>query len=106
MRHFLSGFLIAITVISIGAVAVAQVESFKTPSSYVLQNYKLHPSTSGNFSLSNKQVADAAYYNQERTEVLRSELARAHREIQDLRRQVKELNDSLTQFKNYYFRQI
>jgi TolA-binding protein len=57
-------------------------------------------------SISQKQMMDLILEQQRRNDQLKAELARAHREIDDLQRQVKELTNAFTQFKNYYFRHI
>jgi len=85
---------------------IAQVEQFSTPPFYKLYNYKIQPSSKPTSGLNSKQIVDATYYNQERIAYMKVELSRSHREIQELRRELKEMNDAFTRFKNYYFRQI
>jgi septal ring factor EnvC (AmiA/AmiB activator) len=105
MLHFFRYSLIPLFILLIGDVAVAQAEPFRAAPYYTVRQTRIVPSNQPN-TLTIKQLSDLVYFNQERNDLLKSELNRAHKDIQDLERQVKELNSTLTQFKNYYFRQM
>ncbi len=105
MSQFFRGFLVIMIILGIATVAVAQMDALKSSSYYALRGQRIEPASQPN-TLSPKQMSDLIYYNQQRNDMLKAELARAHRDIQELGRQVKEMNTSLTQFKNYYFRQM
>lgn len=101
-------FLVSViaSVVFFSGYMTAQVEQFSTPAFYKFFNYKIQPSSKPTPGLNSKEIVDATYYNQERIAYMKVELSRSHREIQELRREMKELQDAFTRFKNYYFRQI
>jgi hypothetical protein len=75
--------------------------------SYVYHHYKLHPVQDQSATkLSNQNLADATYYNQERLDSLRLELIEAKKEMQAMRDQMKEMEASFERFKTYYFRRL
>lgn len=75
-------------------------------SSYTIYSKKLHPTRSDRSPLTNAQLADATFYNQERIDQLRLELANSRREVEALEKKVDALEASLQRFKNYYFRKM
>ena len=56
--------------------------------------------------LSNEQLGDATYYNQEQVDKLRAELKAVKVQLKKQQKNQKRLEEALIRFRNYYFRNI
>ena len=76
--------------------------------SYVYKNQKMHPIQNSNYqkNLSQSQLADATYYNQQRIEGMQSKLKSVELENRELKRQMQELRLDYKRLKNLYFRRF
>ncbi|NDC82347.1 hypothetical protein EB093_01595 [bacterium] len=72
---------------------------------YVVRNQQIVPSQGGR-SLSNDELAQVIMSTHEDVDRLQSEVSQLKNENQRLRKSIEELEATLTQFKNMYFRRF
>jgi predicted nucleic acid-binding Zn-ribbon protein len=96
MKHFLLGLLIGIFVVA---------GSFSAYGGFMIRNQNV-VTTTGERVLTPQEIAQALITNQDHLDQLQGELSRTRQENQKLRKDLDELESTVTQLKNMYFRRF